>query len=108
MENQKIAMLFEGDINVSPAERTRLENELKKITGMLTFNVIKSEDGWMAKCNEVPGIIAGSSNSNPTDSEIKSQIRESIYSAFNVETEDNFYFSFQSVDGIDHSPVSVK
>jgi|SRR3989344_2147025 len=98
MENQKIGLLFEGDINISPLERERVQNEIRKIGTMLTFKVFTSEEGWMAKCNEVGGIIAGGANASPSDSEIKSQIRESIYSAFNVETEENPYFSFQNVD----------
>ncbi|MCR4334246.1 MAG: hypothetical protein NUV47_00750 [Patescibacteria group bacterium] len=95
MENQKIGLIFEGDTNISPSERVRVENELRKIGKMLTFKFLKNENGWMAECNEIDGVIAGGTNTNPTDSEIKSQIRESIYAAFSVEIEETPFFSFQ-------------
>lgn len=96
MENQKIGLIFDGDNNISPIERQRVEEELRKIGKMLTFKLSKDENGWMAQCNEIEGIIAGGTNTEPTDSEIKSQIRESIYSAFSVEAEETPFFSFES------------
>lgn len=95
MENQKIGLIFEGETNVSQAEKERVQAELKKIGKMLSFKVYKDEAGWMAQCAEVEGIIAGGANSNPTESEIRSQIRESIYAAFSVEAEENPLFSFE-------------
>jgi hypothetical protein len=95
MGNSKIGLIFAGDKNISPAGRIKVEDELRKIGKMLTFKIFKSEDGWMAQCNEIKGIIAGGKNTQPADSEIESQIRESIFSAFNVEVEEVSYFTYQ-------------
>lgn len=94
MENQKVALLFGVNSNVSLEEKARVMTELEKIGSMLTFKIKKSDDGWVGQCNEVSGIIAGGANPNPTDSEIESQIRESIFSAFNVESKESPYFTF--------------
>lgn len=97
MENQTIALIFGGNSNVSPEEKTRVINELEKLGSILTFKIYKNDDGWTAQCNEVSGIIAGGSNANPTNSEIESQIRESIFSAFNVENKESPFFTFSEV-----------
>ena len=95
MENQqKIGLIFEGDVNIALHERERVESELRKLGNVLSFKVLKNEDGWMAQCAEVEGIIAGGLNPNPSDSEIRSQIRESIYAAFSVETQESPVPSF--------------
>lgn len=61
--------------------------ELEKI-GTLTFSLSKDENGWVAQCDEVTGIIAGGTNPNPSPNEMESEIRSAIFAAFNVhETE---------------------
>ena len=83
MENPTYALLFGHNPDISLDERARIFNELQKI-GSLTFNITKDEEGWVAQCREVSGIIAGGTNPNPTNSEIESQVRDAIFSAFNV------------------------
>jgi hypothetical protein len=97
---ENYASLFGNNPDISLDERTRVINEIQKI-GKLTFKISNDEEGWMAQCNEVGGIITGNTNPNPTNVEIESQIRDAIYAAFNVkidkrgqETEFPFPFSF--------------
>lgn len=87
MENEAFAMLFGNNPNISLDERARVLAELQKI-GSLTFEVNSDSEGWAAQCKEVPGIIAGGANPNPSNSEIESQIRESIFAAFDVKMKD--------------------
>ena len=84
--NKRFADIFGNNPNISLDERNRVIAELLKI-GSLTFKVEKNEDGWMANCLEIGGLIAGSNNPNPSDFEVESQVREAIYSAFNVKFE---------------------
>lgn len=97
IENQIIAPLFSDNVNVSLTEKERITNEISNLGRMLTFGISRSTDGWMAQCNEISGIIAGGNNNNPSNSEIESQIRESILSAFNVETKESPYFTFSEM-----------
>ncbi len=97
----KYASLFANNTDIDLEERTRVVRELEKI-GSLTFKIKKNKDGWTAQCKEVSGIITGNTNPNPTSTEIESQVRDAIYSAFNVKiskkstvTEyQNFRYSF--------------
>lgn len=86
MENPVYAMLFGNNPDITLDERARVLSELNKI-GSLTFAITKDAEGWMAQCKEVTGIIAGGTNPNPTNSEIEAQIRDSIFSAFDVKTQ---------------------
>jgi len=97
---ENYALLFGNNPDISLDERTRVIGEIQKI-GKLTFKINKHEEGWMAQCNEVSGIITGNTNPNPTKVEIESQIRDAIYAAFNVkvdtkrqETESAFLFGY--------------
>ncbi len=87
MEKDKnnYALIFAGFI-VSDAERFRIAKEIEKIGG-LSFKIKTSEEGWIAQCNEVDGIIAGSTNSKPTNTEIESEIRQAIISALNIKVQ---------------------
>ena len=80
------ALLFGHSTDITLDERTRVLAELQKI-GSLTFNVTINDDGWMAQCKEVSGIIAGGTNPHPTNSEIEIQIRDAIFAAFDVKTQ---------------------
>ena len=83
MKNETLAVIFGNNPYVSLDERARIIHELEKI-GSLTFRVETHEDGWVAQCNEVSGILASNTNPNPTGIEIESQIRDAIFAAFNV------------------------
>ena len=84
MEQEKqFANLFGNEPDIALEEKTRVINALNDI-GSLTFKVEKHEDGWVAQCKEVPGIISGNTNPDPSNFEIESLIREAIFSAFNV------------------------
>jgi hypothetical protein len=100
MEKYKLGLLFAG-LPISDSERFRVGKEIEKVGG-LTFKVDICEDGWSAECNEIGGIIAGNSNSKPTDAEIESEIRNAILSAFDVKFEENsiespYKFEYQVV-----------
>jgi len=80
----KYSVVFGNNPNISIEERDRVVKELEKI-GSLTFKVEKFEEGWYASCKEVPSILAGNDNPNPSQSEINKEIRSAIYTAFAVE-----------------------
>ncbi len=82
----RYASVFGNNPEINLEEKNRVNTELKKI-GRPTFKVEKFEDGWTATCLEIPGLIAANSNPNPSDFEIESQVREAIYSAYNVKFE---------------------
>lgn len=86
MENLNYASLFEGNPDIGLNERVRVLRELQEI-GSLTFDLTVNKDGWMAECKEVEGIIAGGTNLNPSSAELASNIRDSIFAAFDVKTE---------------------
>ena len=86
MGNKKLAALFGNNPDISLDERARVIVELDKI-GSLSFDMTLNKDGWTAQCKEVPGIIAGGTNQNPTESEIETLIRDAIYAAFDVKLE---------------------
>ena len=85
-EKNRMALLFAG-YNVSDEERFRVGKEIEKVGG-LTFRFEKHEEGWSAQCNELDSIIVGNSNPNPTNTEIESEIRQAIFSAFDVQVLD--------------------
>lgn len=82
-KNINLASLFGNNPYIDLDERARVSRELGKI-GSLTFKVSKDEDGWMAQCKELPGIITGNTNPDPENVEIESQIRDAIYTALNI------------------------
>ena len=88
MEKNKnnFALLFGNNADISLDEKARVISELNKIGG-LTFKISKDEEGWVAKCNEIPAIIACNTNPSPTSDEIESLIRDAVFSAFNVRFE---------------------
>ncbi|MEK7180073.1 MAG: hypothetical protein AAB706_01235 [Patescibacteria group bacterium] len=97
MEKPNWALLFGNNADISLGERARVLNEINQI-GSLTFKIYRNEEGWMAKCQEVNGIIAGGTNPQPTSVEIESQIRDAIFAAFDVKTnvdKESPYFTYQ-------------
>src|SRR3989344_1744655 len=83
--NYQYGLLFGGE-PVSESEKARVIEEIKKV-GSLTFSLSLNEEGWVAQCNEMPSLIAGNTNPSPSNIEIKSEIRATIFSAFDVQTE---------------------
>ena len=83
--NYQYGLLFGGE-PVSESEKARVIEEIKKV-GSLTFSLSLNEEGWVAQCNEMPSFIAGNTNPSPSNIEIKSEIRATIFSAFDVQTE---------------------
>jgi len=85
MEKAKynFASLF-GNSPILDEEKLRVGKQIEDIGG-LTFKINFDEEGWTAVCKEVPAIIASNTNPTPTTIEIESQIRDAIFSAFNVQ-----------------------
>lgn len=98
-----LANLFGNNPDVSVQERSRVMKEVERFGG-LTFTVQRNAEGWFAQCNEVRGIITGNTNPSPTAIEIESQIRDAIFSAFNVKFEKSAIASpFGFEYAIDHN-----
>lgn len=89
MEKDKnnYANIFAG-FTVSEEERFRVGTEINKMGGISFSKIEKTEEGWFAQCDQIDGIIAGNTNPTPTNSEIESEIRQAIFSAFNVRVEE--------------------
>ena len=64
--------------------RDRLREVFSKFGGSLTFRYTASNEGWLAECNEVPGIFTGAPNPAPTFTEIDALVRDAIFAAFDV------------------------
>jgi hypothetical protein len=71
--------------------------------GMLHFTVRINQDGWIAECEEVTGIITGGKNKNPTQEEIRISIRDAVYSAFDIQTPDTNPFKRRTKTTVDMS-----
>lgn len=83
----KYGLLF-GNEPVSQSEKARVIEEIQKVGGSLTFKIETSPEGWVGQCNEIPSIITGSTNHDPSDIEIKSEIQSAIFAAFDIKIED--------------------
>jgi hypothetical protein len=64
--------------------RDRLREVFSKFGGSLTFRYTSSNEGWLAECNEIPGIFTGAPNPVPTFAEIDALVRDAIFAAFDV------------------------
>ena len=105
-QNKEIAAIFGNNPAISLDERARVTAELEKIGG-LTFDLRKDGEGWVAKCEEVSGIIAGGTNPNPSANEIESEIRSAIFAAFNVhETEPEKKSPYFGIRDFNHGKVN--
>jgi len=96
------ALIFAG-LTVSEEERFRVGKEIEKVGGLTFGKIEKSENGWVAQCKEIPSIVAGNSNPNPTNAEIESEIRQALMAAFDVQIVEEqpikspFQFAYDSV-----------
>ena len=59
-------------IGINPRNSFEVRNMLMEVKkhGGLSFNIRKYEDGWLAECTDIKGIVAGDTNPNPTQNEI--------------------------------------
>jgi hypothetical protein len=71
--------------NLLKDPREILREVFNKFGGNLTFQYTLSGEGWLAECNEVPGIFTGAPNSAPTFAEIDTLIRDAIFAAFDID-----------------------
>jgi len=79
-----IARLF--NFPFKPERDYRVQNmnlEIQKLGG-LKFNIQRNNEGWIAECENLKGIITGGTNTNPTQEEVDLQIKDAIYSAFDI------------------------
>lgn len=87
MSHMNHGMIFDRTHQPENTEDVQqMGQEIERLGGMLHFTIRKDEDGWSAQCNEVEGIITGGTNSNPTEFEIETNIREAIHTAFHIKT----------------------
>ena len=84
MKDEKKVQMFDGQSADDFGTVERMNKQIRDLGGLLHFVITRAEDGWVAKCDEVEGIITGGLNANPDDYEIESQVREAIYTAFDV------------------------
>lgn len=70
----------------NPQSDFRIKNMMIEIRkhGGLTFDIKKYDEGWIAECSTIKGVIAGNSNPNPTQEEIDTYVKGAIFSAFNI------------------------
>lgn len=61
-----------------------MNEEIRKVGGLLHFNIHADASGWHAECVEMEDIITGGQSPNPTDDEIQVNIREAIHTAFHI------------------------
>ena len=72
---------------IKPEGNYRVQNmkeAISRMGGKLNFRIQKNEDGWLAECQEIKGIITGGTNANVTSEEINNIIRDAIFSAFGL------------------------
>lgn len=71
---------------IKPETDLRVRNmalEIKR-RGGLRFTIKKNEEGWIAECEEIKGIITGGTNPYPTSEEIESQLKDAVFTAFGI------------------------
>ncbi|MBU3942911.1 hypothetical protein KKA24_02920 [Patescibacteria group bacterium] len=80
----KLSKLFKFPLN--PEKDYRVQNMLSeaKRMGGFKFDIKKHENGWTAECINFKGIITGGQNPKPTIAEVDEQIKDAIYTAFNI------------------------
>lgn len=84
----KLGALFAKDHPSGNSRATESMNEeIRKVGGLLHFTIQSDASGWHAECVEIDGLITGGKNSHPTEDEVQANIRETIHTAFNITTE---------------------
>ena len=82
--------MLEKDTTLDMSDFESMNKQIKEVgrDGMLHFIIKSHKEGWLAQCEEIPGIVTGNTNSNPDQEEINKHIREAIFSAFSVNIKD--------------------
>lgn len=81
----KLGALFgKGQSSEDSRAKEAMNEEIRKVGGLLHFNIYADASGWHAECVEIEGIITGGQSSNPNDEEIQTNIREAIHTAFHI------------------------
>lgn len=81
----KFGTLFgKGHSSEDSRAKEVMSEEIRKVGGLLHFNIQADADGWHAECIEIDGLITGGQNPHPTDNEIQTNIREAIHTAFHI------------------------
>ena len=62
----------------------RMMDDIDKYSGKLTFNISFHDEGWTAQCLQIPTIITGSNNSQPTVKEIDELVKDAIFTAYAI------------------------
>lgn len=62
----------------------KMDEQIKAVGGQFTFDFKVDNDGWMARCKEFDGIIAGGTNKNPPEEEIMQSLINAIKTAFHI------------------------
>lgn len=70
--------------NAQVGARAKLREAFNRFGGNLTFRLTSTNEGWLAECNEIPGIFTGAPNPAPTFTEIDALVRDAIFAAFDV------------------------
>ena len=84
----KLGKLFgKGFSSANSKAVETMNEEIRKVGGLLHFNIHTDASGWHAECVQIDGIITGGKSTNPTDAEVQENIREAIHTAFNVSSE---------------------
>jgi predicted RNase H-like HicB family nuclease len=84
----KLGWLFGKGFSAENSQAVETMNEeIRKVGGLLHFNIQTDATGWHAQCVEIDGIITGGKSLNPTDAEVQENIREAIHTAFSITRE---------------------
>ena len=81
------ALLGKGFSSENSRAVEAMNEEIRKVGGLLHFNIQSDASGWHAECVEIDGLITGGRNPRPTEDEIQTNIREAIHTAFHITTE---------------------
>jgi len=79
-----LAKLFQFPLRPENDERVRDMLDRIKALGGLDFEIKLHKRGWTAECTNLRGIITGGTNPKPTQEEVDDQVRDAIFSAFDI------------------------
>lgn len=58
--------------------------EINRAGGTLNFTLTTDEDGWLAVCQEFPGIVTGGGSTAPSEEEVYREVKDAVFAVFNV------------------------